>query len=181
MENSVLAQINSHSSKHAQILQIKSAYNYRYRWQWRCSMSSCFYLPLIPSTGMLAVPSAEFSSANRQVAPLAQPCRIQAQMFWRPPTMPYCAGNPRQGVTALHKELTSFVKRSPRTNQSRDTVERQAITTIQLRGDPRRGQSVPRPALRRRYADAPAAALLTGLGAGEWGAAARRLIRPFSS
>src|SRR5713226_6529975 len=29
------------------------------------------------------------------------------------------------------------------------------------------GQSVPRPAKRRRYADAPAAALLTGLGAGE--------------
>jgi hypothetical protein len=28
---------------------------------------------------------------------------------------------------------------------------------------PRRGQSVPRPAKRRRYADAPAAALLTGL------------------
>jgi hypothetical protein len=28
--------------------------------------------------------------------------------------------------------------------------------------------SVPRPSLRRRYADAPAAAQLTGLGAGEW-------------
>lgn len=34
---------------------------------------------------------------------------------------------------------------------------------------PRRRRSVPRPAaLRRRYPDAPAAALLTGLGAGEW-------------
>src|SRR5713226_2028056 len=33
--------------------------------------------------------------------------------------------------------------------------------------NPSPGQSVPRPAKRRRYADAPAAALLTGLGAGE--------------
>ena len=49
-------------------------------------------------------------------------------------------------------------------------------------GTPRRGQSVPRPALRRRYADAPAAALLTGLGAGEWARSScprRSPIRPF--
>lgn len=35
-------------------------------------------------------------------------------------------------------------------------------------GTPRRGQSIPGPAYGGRYADPPAAALLTGLGADEW-------------
>jgi hypothetical protein len=49
-----------------------------------------------------------------------------------------------------------------------------------MSGTPRRRQSVPRPALRRRYADAPAAAFEAGLGAGEWTSAAAAVHMPFA-
>ena len=41
------------------------------------------------------------------------------------------------------------------------------VLVKQKNGAPRRRQSVPHPGS-RRYADAPSATLLTGLGAGEW-------------
>jgi len=46
-------------------------------------------------------------------------------------------------------------------------------------GTPRRGQSVPGPAFGDRYADPPAAALLTGLGTGECSRLKLPLMRPF--